>query len=396
MASYPYYRTTSASYFIPLYQSLTEMANRLIRIEDMATIATSSQLTHLDPEDALSERSDILTNETYEHDREGNVKERGDDESNETYDTSGHALPPAPGSGLSPRSAAMVLEIAGPGDGKILLDNAKDLAATIRLLKDCFDITHERAQNAEAQAQDCENRANEAEDRLEELERNKENEPPRGRRRGRSSSGSTDSTPPEYTAACPQGFEENTRQARGFYIPDDDGVKIEPKYIRFIQGPNPHAEGTQGSGFPVYLYQLTSVADYDDTHLPHTPMPIWSTPALPRHNNMYNTVLRAALEHNDWGVCADIIRHRLCEDQINIWEARAEEAVQRVERAREERSQTRYRLEAARAHRHFAHLERTNREDDWRWDDQPDMVIPIPQLGRRGRRNVRGRGRPRS
>src|ERR1700730_10771601 len=276
MASYPYYRTTSASYFIPLYQSLTEMANRLIRIEDMATITTSSQLTPVDPEDALTERSDILPNETYEHEAEGNVKERGDDESNETYDTSGHALPPAPGSGLSPRSAAMVLEIAGPGDGKILLDNAKDLAATIRLLKDCFDIAHECAQDAEAQAQDCENRANEAEDRLEELERNKENEPPRGRRRGRSTSSSADSTPPEYTATCPQGFEENTGQARGFYIPDDNRVKIEPRYIRFIQGPNPHAEGTQGSGFPVYLFQLTSVADYNDTHLPLSQLPACS------------------------------------------------------------------------------------------------------------------------
>src|ERR1700730_17105813 len=225
MASYPYYRTANASYFTPLYRSLTKMANRLIRIEDMPTIATSSQITPIDPEDALTEHSDILTNETYEHDKYGSIKEKGDDEASETYDTSGHALPPAPGSGLSPQSAAMVLEIAGPGDGKILLDNAKDLAATIRLLKDHFDVAHERAQNAEARAQDCENRANEAEDRLEELERNKENEPPRGRRRGHSTSSSDSSTPPEYTVSCPAGFEENTGQARGFYIPDDNRVK---------------------------------------------------------------------------------------------------------------------------------------------------------------------------
>src|SRR3984893_16493400 len=108
MASYPYYRTTNAHYFTPLYHSLTEMANLLIRIEDMVAIAPSPQITPVDPEDALTERSDILTNETYEHDEDGNVKERGEDESNETYDTSGHALPPAPGSGVSPRSAAMV------------------------------------------------------------------------------------------------------------------------------------------------------------------------------------------------------------------------------------------------------------------------------------------------
>jgi hypothetical protein len=125
-------------------------------------------------------------------------------------------------------------------------------------------------------------------------------------------------------------------------------------------------------------------------------MPIWFTSALSRHNNMYNTVLQAALNHNDWGICADIIRYRLCEDQVGIWEARVEEGTQRVERAREERMQARYRLEAARAHKHFGHLERTRQQNDWRWDGEPDLVVPLPQLGRRGRRNVRGRGRPQS
>ena len=95
-----------------------------------------------------------------------------------------------------------------------------------------------------------------------------------------------------------------------------------------------------------------------------------------------------------WGICADLIRYHTCEDQIGIWEARAEEAVQRVERAREERQQARYRLEAARAHRHFIHLERTRSQDDWQYDDAPEGIFPRPQVARRGRRNVRGRGRP--
>jgi hypothetical protein len=124
-------------------------------------------------------------------------------------------------------------------------------------------------------------------------------------------------------------------------------------------------------------------------------MPIWFTAALSRHNNMYNTVLQAALQRNNWGICADIVRYRHTEDQIGIWEARAEEAAQRVERAREERTQARFRLEAARAHRHFAHLQRTNEPEDWRYDDDPNVVVPLRQLGRRGRRNVRGRGQPR-
>jgi hypothetical protein len=55
---------------------------------------------------------------------------------------------------LSPRTAAMVLEAAGPGDGQILLDNAKDLAATLRFL-------HQRLHASLMRADDAEHRANE-------------------------------------------------------------------------------------------------------------------------------------------------------------------------------------------------------------------------------------------
>jgi hypothetical protein len=129
--------------------------------------------------------------------------------------------------------------------------------------------------------------------------------------------------------------------------------------------------------------------------LPLEQMPIWFTAALSRHNHMYNTVLLASLEHNNWGISADIIRYRNCEEQIRIWEARVEEAAQRVECAREERTSARYRLKAAHAHRHFSHLDRVPCGEDFCFDHDPDMVFPLAQLGRRGcRRNVRGRGRP--
>jgi hypothetical protein len=232
-------------------------------------------------------------------------------------------LAPAPGAPLSPRTAAMVLEAAGKTDGDMLVKNAKDFAATIRQLKKRMDETQDRAL--------------EAENRLEELLSNKENEPPvcnHSSHRNRSSSTATYDQP-EYEGVCPVGFEENTGQATGFYIPDDDGNQQEPKFIRFVQGANPHAEGTRGQGFPIFLHHLYAPADYEETDLPMAQLPIWFTAALSRHSSMYNVVLRAALEHNNWGVCADIIRYRQAEDQIGIWEARVEEASQRVERARE-------------------------------------------------------------
>jgi hypothetical protein len=376
-----------------LYQPYFAMANHLIRVEDLAAIAATSQYADDQVDQYETTRLRHLNGDK-SPDKTANVPLANGEDDEDIPE-----LVPAPLSvTLSPRTAAMVLEAAGPGDGNILLDNAKDLATTLRLLKARLDESledarqaNERANRAADHAQDAENRANEVEDRLEESEKNKENEPPRGRRRRRNHSSDSE----EEATVCPQGFEENKGQAEGFYIPNDDGESIEPKYVRFVQGGTLHAEGTEGKGFPIYQFALAANPDYEDTDLPLAQMPIWFTAALSRHNNMYNTVLQAALQHNNWGICADIVRYRHTEDQIGIWEARAEEAAQRVERAREERTQARFRLEAARAHRHFTHLQRTNEPEDWRYDDDPNVVVPLRQLGRRGRRNVRGRGQPR-
>jgi hypothetical protein len=384
------------------------MTNRLICAEDIASItratvaAEDAMLANIDRATIAYTAAAIdevmlaspRTNITINHDEQGNHipdsgnvnprepavnKEPGQiDEDSDSDDIPGlvHA-PIAPFSTLSPRTAAMVLKMAGPDDGQILLANAKDLASTLRTL-------HRRLRDLMDKTDSAEKRAIEAEDHLEEIERNKENEPPRGRRRRRDSTNSSHSSTTNV-AVRPPGFEENHGQALGFYIPDKEGDQIEPKYIRFVQGTgNPHVEGTEGQGCSMYRANLFAPPDFTETDLPLEQMPIWFTATLSRHNHMYNIVLQNALKHNNWGVCADIIHYRNCEDQIGIWEARVKEAAQRVERAREERTQARYHLEAARAHRHFAHLERTPREEDFCYDDQPDMVFPLAQLGRRG------------
>jgi hypothetical protein len=279
------------------------MANRLIRIKDLAATANISQEEIDQPLlDTAARLNDLATQ--LEH-----ANEAGPANADKLAEIITTNVPLANGEDnedipelvqgplsitLSPRTAAMVLEAAGPGDGNILLDNAKDLAATLRLLKTRLDKSLEDARRANEcahraadHAQDAENWANEVEDRLEELEKNKENEPPQGRRRRRNSSSDSG----EDAAVCPNGFEENKGQAEGFYIPNDDGESIEPKYVRFVQGGTLHAEGTEGKGFPVYQFALAANPDYEDTDLPLAQMPIWFTAALSRHNNMYNTIL---------------------------------------------------------------------------------------------------------
>jgi hypothetical protein len=322
------------------------MANRLIRVKDIASIARTTVaaedalLATLDTAAAIANATAVAeevmlaspeTNITINNDEQGN---RMSDTGNVAWgklavnkepgvideDTDSNDIPElvqAPlADTLSPRTAAMVLEATGPGDGQILLDNAKDLATTLHFL-------HQRLRANLTRADEAETRAFAAENRIEELEANKENKPPQGRRRRRSNSSSSNNSDSTTVLVCPKGFEENHGQVTGFYIPDDDGTQIEPKFIQFVQGVGtPHAEGTQGRGFPVYRTNLFTPADYTEPNQPLKQMPIWFTAALSHHNHMYNTVLLASLEHNNWGISVDIIHYRNCEDQIGIWEAR--------------------------------------------------------------------------
>ena len=263
-----------------IHQSEVTMANMLIRVEDLANIVAANpdtDVVEIAEGSANQMLSSPATNVTINNDAAGNRIEddnvslgttavdkqpQRDDEDDSGDDIPSLTTIPRPllRCPLSPRTAAMVLEIAHQGDGDTLLKNAKDLAATIRAMQQRIEI-------AEGRACDAESEVLELEDKVEELEK-KENEPPRSRRRRRNedSDGWADSPDDdEDVPACPAGFEFNTGQAEGFYIPDSDGRQIEPRYVKFVQSPgDPHAEGTQGQGFPFFQYKLFAPTDYTD------------------------------------------------------------------------------------------------------------------------------------
>jgi hypothetical protein len=353
-----------------IYQPYIEMANRLIRIEDVASITTTTIDTGKGRASPVETEPDI----TDPHRTPLPVSQ---DDDNEVP-----GLAPTPGAPLSPRTAAMVLEAAGKTDGNMLVKNAKDFAATIRQLKKRMDETQDRAL--------------EAEHRLEELLSNKENEPPackHSNHHPRSSSTSTYDQP-EYEGVCPTGFEENTGQATGFYIPDDDGNQQEPKFVRFVQGANPHAEGTRGQGFPIFIHHLYAPADYEETNLPMAQCQSGSPPPSPA-----TAVCITSSSGRPWNTTTGgSARTSSATDRPRTRSASGRLGSKRLRNESNEPAKSEYTrgsgLEAARAHRHFANLERTNKPEDWQYDDDPGMVLPLRQLARRGRRQFRGRGRP--
>jgi hypothetical protein len=135
-----------------LYQPHIEMANPLIRVEDMASIAANTD----DPINLKADQIETEPDITDPHRSPPLVSQDDDDEV--------PSLAPAPGAPLSPWTAAMVLEAAGKTNGDMLVKNTKDFTATIHQLKKRLDKTQDRTLQAE--------------DWLEELEGNKENEPP--------------------------------------------------------------------------------------------------------------------------------------------------------------------------------------------------------------------------
>jgi hypothetical protein len=344
-----------------LYQPYIEMANRLIRVEDMASIAATTTI------DSVERKGQSLSRR------------------NPTSPT--HTAPPYPSARTTTKKSQDWLQPQAPPSRHApqqwsLRPLEKPMATCSSRTPKISPPPSTSSKSGWTQTQD---RALKAENRLEELLSNKENEPP----------ACNHSEPPptqqqhrylrpaRVRGRVPRRFRgEHRPRQPGSTSPMTTGTNRSPNLYDSSKGANPHAEGTRGQGFPIFLHHLYAPADYEDTDLPLAQLPIWFTATLSCHSSMYNVVLRAALEHNNWGICADLLRYRQAEDQIGIWEARVEEALQRVERAREERVQTRYRFEATRAHRHFANLECTNKPEDWQYDDDPGMVLPLRQLAR--------------
>jgi hypothetical protein len=159
-----------------LHQPQIAMANRLIRIEDIASIAQAmvvaeeallATLNTATANAAAMAAEAMLaspeTNVTIDNNEQGvrvldagNVamgeaavdKEPGVIDEDMDSDDIPELVQAPLADTLSPCTAAMVLEAAGPGDGQILLDNAKDLAATLRFLHQRLRASLLRADNA--------------------------------------------------------------------------------------------------------------------------------------------------------------------------------------------------------------------------------------------------------
>jgi hypothetical protein len=118
----------------------------------------------------------------------------------------------------------------------------------------------------------------------------------------------------EIFDSVPEGYEENNGRLSHLAIPLGDGKYKSAKYIKQLEGGWVAAftdeDGPHSTPHIAELFASPAYAIDDTTDDPAEPMPPWFRRILFGHAALFNTMQKAVLELNDWGLYAEISRHR--------------------------------------------------------------------------------------
>jgi hypothetical protein len=118
----------------------------------------------------------------------------------------------------------------------------------------------------------------------------------------------------EIFDSVPDGYEENNGRLTHLAIPLGDGKYKSAKYIKQLEGGWVAAftdeDGPHSTPHIAELYASPAYTIDDTTDDPAEPMPPWFRRILFGHAALYNTLQKAVLELDDWGLYAEISRHR--------------------------------------------------------------------------------------
>jgi hypothetical protein len=125
----------------------------------------------------------------------------------------------------------------------------------------------------------------------------------------------------EIFDSAPEGYEENNGRLPHFSIPVGEGMYRSAKYIKQLEGgwvagfteeDRPHS-----TPHIIELYASPSYTNLDTTDDPAEPMPVWFCRILFGHAALYSTLQKAVLELDDWGLYAEITRHRAYDIELS-------------------------------------------------------------------------------
>jgi hypothetical protein len=118
----------------------------------------------------------------------------------------------------------------------------------------------------------------------------------------------------EIFDSVPDGYEENNGWLPNFSIPVGEGMYHVAKYIKQLEGGwvtgFTEEDGPHSTPHIIELYATPSYTTLDTTDDPAELMPAWFRRILFSHAALYSTLQKAVLDLDDWGLYAEITRHR--------------------------------------------------------------------------------------
>jgi hypothetical protein len=125
----------------------------------------------------------------------------------------------------------------------------------------------------------------------------------------------------EIFDSIPEGYEENNGRLPHIAIPVGDGKYKGAKYIKQLEGGwvagFTDEDGPHSTPHITELYASPAYEISDTTDDPAEPMPPWFRRILFGHAALFNTMQRAILDLDDWGLYAEVSRHRAYDVELS-------------------------------------------------------------------------------
>jgi hypothetical protein len=164
----------------------------------------------------------------------------------------------------------------------------------------------------------------------------------------------------EIFDTVPDGYEENNGQLPHLAIPLGDGKYKGAKYIRQLEGGWVAAftdeDGPHSTPHIAELFASPAYAIDDTTDDPAEPMPPWFRRILFGHAALFSTMQKAILDLDDWGLYAEVSRHRAYDVELGTILGQIERLHLDAEAIRTAREICEGRLTAAHAYKRLNRL----------------------------------------
>jgi hypothetical protein len=164
----------------------------------------------------------------------------------------------------------------------------------------------------------------------------------------------------EIFDSVPEGYEENNGRLPHIAIPVGDGKYKGAKYIKQLEGGwvagFTDEDGPHSTPHITELYASPAYEIGNTTDDPAEPMPPWFRRILFGHAALFNTMQRAILDLDDWGLYAEVSRHRAYDVELGTILGQIERLQLDAEAIRIGRENCEGRLTAAHAYKRLNRL----------------------------------------